>query len=331
MDNIVNKDNIYDTKSNFKYEIEDKLKDIYEHVIIETAFVKRFNDAVNYARIKNEMLMIGAHTRNGKSWAIRDLVKSSGRYKSYSGTTIMPVIAIQSPDTNNSNQIVRDLCNCFGKINFNNINLMKNWLLNNIPECGVQQIIIDDAHELNQNHYKFIKWLTDKLILEKNYYISIVFVSIMGNNKISAWQKLTQYQGEDWTQQLYERFSVPYKINGLNHDELTQVLYDYEGIYVDFLPEIKLVPYASNIFGWLTSPKLDIYGSGYVAMAHISKLLYEAARVACIQNDLKYLPLDLLQHVYKSLFILKDTIYQNDETYSFRPKNNNTPVEKNII
>jgi len=234
--------NISDNAPNISFELEEKLKDTFEHIIIETAFVKRFNEAINYAKIKNEMIVIGAHTRNGKSWAIRDLVKSSGRYKSYSGTTFMPIIAIQSPDCNNSNQLLRNLCNCFGRINFTKIDAMKMWLLDNIPTFGVQQIIIDDAHELNQNHFKFLKWLNDKLILVKNYYISIVFVSIMGSNKISAWQKLTQYQGEDWTQQLYERFSVPYKINGLNHDELTQVLYDYEGIYADFLPEIKLVP-----------------------------------------------------------------------------------------
>ncbi|WP_313560501.1 ATP-binding protein, partial [Ruminiclostridium cellobioparum] len=227
-----------------KINLESQLLDIYKHVFIETGFSKRFSEVINTSRRKKDILVIGAHPRNGKSWCVRDLVLNSGRYKSYDGKTYLPIIAIQAPDSKNSNQIVRDMCRCFGKFKLSTIDDMKNWLIDNIPVFGVEQLIIDDAHELNQDHFKFIKWFNDKLILEKNYDISIVFVSIMGNNKITTWQKLSQYQGETWTQQLYERFSVPYQVYGLSPEEVTQVLFDYEGIYTDFMPKIQLIQYS---------------------------------------------------------------------------------------
>jgi len=67
-------------------------------------------------------------------------------------------------------------------------------------------------------------------------------------------------------------------------------------------------------------------------MAHISKLLYEAARIACIQNHFKSFPLDLLKHVYTTQFLLKDTIFQNDEDIKYRSKNNKSILDtKDII
>lgn len=311
-----------------KKESEIEFIDIAKYAFIETPFSERFQLIINNARVKKCWIAIGAYSRNGKSWCIKDLIKNSGAYKEIGGKTWMPIIAIRSPESSNANDLVNSLCRSFGVLPRTTIANQKKWLIDNIPALGVEQIIIDDAHELNINHFKFIKWLTDTLELEKNYYISIVLSSIVSSNTVSVWQKIQQYKGLDWMQQFYERFTSTRQIEGHSPEEVAQILYGLEEVYRHYLPKINIVQYAGNIFAWLTNPQLDIHQCRSVAIGHLSKLIHESARIAYIEHNLDHIPADLLVHVYELYLLNKDKIYSTDNEPIYRPRATKSPEKK---
>ncbi|MGE5328881.1 MAG: AAA family ATPase [Deltaproteobacteria bacterium] len=312
------------------FEIDARLTEIYKHCFIETPFAERFQSFINDVRLKKKWAIVGAYARNGKSWCIKDLVKNSGAVKEYNGKTWVPVIAIRSPESSTPTDMISSLCRCFGKLPQSNTSALKKWLIENIPHLGVEQIIIDDAHELNLNHLRFIKWLTDTLELEKNYYLSIVLSSILGaSGCISILQKIQQYRHEEWMEQVYERFSLSREVQGLSPNEVAQVLNAYEEIYKPFLPEIKLMKYTNNIFGWLTSTELDIHNSERVAMEHLSKLIYEAVRLACIEFKMKDIPITLLYHAFNVNLLNRDRLYSTENVPVYKPSPQKS--DKNII
>ena len=300
-------------------DLDAKLTEVYKHCFIETPFAERFQGFIKDVRLKKKWAIVGAYSRNGKSWCIKDLVKNSGAVKEYGGRTWIPVLAIRSPESSTPTDMISSLCRCFGKLPQANTSAQKKWLIDNIPNFGVEQIIIDDAHELNLNHFKFVKWLTDTLELEKNYYLSITLSSIISANSISVLQKILQYKGEDWMQQFYERFALFREVQGHTPQEVAGILYAFEEIYRPFLPDIKITQYASNIFGWLTNSELDVHQCRRVAMEHLSKLVYEAARIACIDYKMRDIPGDLLFHAYNVHLLNRDRLYSTEDEPVYKP------------
>ncbi|SET61933.1 AAA domain-containing protein [Natronincola peptidivorans] len=327
---MINNINIIDTNSNIDEEIEIKLLDIYKYTFIETAFSQRFQDFINEVRLKKKWAIVGAHSRNGKSWCIKDLVKNSGAIKEYNGITRIPVLAIRSPESNNASDIISSLCRCFGTLPKSNNSVLKKWLIDNIPNFGVEQLIIDDAHELNIHHFKFIKWLTDTLELEKNYYISVVLSSILSGNQISVWSKIMNTRSEDWMQQFYERFALFRVVQGHTPQEVAEVLYVYDELYKPFLSQINLIQWSDTIFAWLTHPDLDVHNCRRVAMEHLAKLIYESVRVASIQK-MNEIPIDLLNYIAKLHLINRNKLYstENEPVYKKGNTHKGNPQEAN--
>lgn len=298
--------------------IERSITDIYKTKFILTPFAERFEEVINNARCNKQWGVVGAYARNGKTWCLRDLQKNSGAYKQYDGKTFIPVIAVRSPESKHSADLLYAISSSIGMLHLSNSSALKRWLLDNIPRLGVQQIIIDDAHELNMNHFKFIKWLTDSLELERGHYLSIVLTSIIEGNGISALNKIKQYCGEGWMQQIYERFYFADTIFGLNPEEVYQVLDAMEDIYRPFLPEIQLKQFAGNIFGWLTSTSIDVRGTRRVSMQNLSKLIYEAAKIACVQNKIPYISGELLKYVCSDKILVKDNTYASEKSSTYQ-------------
>lgn len=301
-------------------EKESALMNVYKHAFIETPFARRFQGFIKEVRCERKWAIVGAYSRNGKTWCIKDLVENSGAVKEYNGNTRIPIIAVRSPEASTPNDLISAICRCFGFVPLSNSSAQKKWLISTIPKLGVEQIIIDDAHELNLNHLKFIKWLMDSLELEMNYYVSVVFSSIVSANSISIWNKIQQYRHEDWMQQLYERFALCCEIPGNTCNEVAEILYGYEELYRPFVPDISLVKYTDNIYGWLICPELDIHNCRRVAMEHLAKLIFEAVKVAYIEYSLRDIPLDLLLYVYKVCFLNKDKVLSIEEKPKYKPR-----------
>lgn len=299
--------------------IERSIINIYKTKFILTPFAERFEDVINNARFSKQWGVVGAYARNGKTWCLRDLQKNCGAFKQYDGKTFMPVIAVRSPEGKQSTDLLYAISSSIGKLPISNSSALKRWLLDNIPIMGVQQIIIDDAHELNMNHFRFIKWLTDSLELERGYYISIVLTSIIEGNGISALNKIKQYWGEGWMQQIYERIYFADTILGLNPEEVYQVLDTMEDIYRPYLQEIQLKQFAGNIFGWLTSSNIDVKGTRRVSMQNLSKLIYEAVKIACIQYKVPNISGELLKYVCSEKILINDNIYASEKTSICQP------------
>jgi len=301
-------------------EKESALMNVYKHAFIETPFARRFQGFINEVRFERKWAIVGAYSRNGKTWCIKDLIENSGAVKEYNGYTRIPIIAVRSPDGSTPTDLISSICRCFGFVPISNSAAQKKWLISSIPKLGVEQIIIDDAHELNLSHLKFIKWLTDSLELEMNHYVSIVFSSIVSANSISIWNKIQQYRHEDWMQQLYERFSLCREIPSHTCNEVAEILYGYEELYRPFVPDISLVKYTDNIYSWLICPELDIHNCRRVAMEHLAKLVFESVKVAYIEYNLKDVPLDLLFHIYKACFLNKDKVLSVEDKPAYKPK-----------
>lgn len=122
------------------FEVEKGLIDIYKHSFIETPFAERFQNAIHEVKRLKKWAIIGAYSRNGKSWCIKDIVKNSGAKKTFDGKTTAPVLAIRSPESSTSSDLISSLCRCFGKLPQNNAAFLKKWLIDNIPNFGVEQI-----------------------------------------------------------------------------------------------------------------------------------------------------------------------------------------------
>lgn len=318
-------------KEKWKLEEEEKITKIYTTKFILTPFAERFEGSLFKARRLKQWCIIGAYSRNGKSWCLRDISFNSGALKAYNGETHIPVIAVRSPiRKGGNNDLLFAISSAIGQFPKMNSVILERWMIENIPKMGVEQIIIDDAHELNQNHYKFIKWLTDSLELEMGYKLSIALVSIIDGNRISAHSKIKQYCGEGWMQQLYERFHYFDVIPGLNPEEVLQVLYALEDIYRVFLPKIDIAKYANNIYAWLTSSNFDVHYSNRVAMHHLSKLVYESVRTAYLDNSLDDIPGDLLKHVYKYKLLEADKVYDLSEDKEYKPSSKKDKTVSNL-
>jgi hypothetical protein len=330
MDDSITNDKSYSQNMSLGVtEKELNLMSVYKHAFIETPFARRFQGFVNEMRLERKWAVIGAYSRNGKTWSIMDIIKSSGAIKEYNGHTRIPIIAVRSPESSTPNDLISSLCRCFGSVPLSSSSAQRKWLISAIPKLGVEQIIIDDAHELNLNHLKFIKWLTDLLELEMNYHVSLILSSIISSNSISIWNKIQQYRHEDWMQQLYERFSLCREIPGHTYNEVAEILYAYEELYRPLLSNISLVKYTDNIYTWLTCSELDIHNCRRVAMEHLSKLIYESVKIAYIEYSLENIPLDLIFHVYKSNFLNKDKILSIEDKTIYKPKSNEK--KKNAI
>lgn len=320
---MVRNQNENDTK-NFNDEITEKdkilkrLYEIYKTEFINTPFSQRFEKFISDAREEKLYGIVGAYTRNGKTWCLKDIIKNSGAAKYYSADSRIPVIAVHSSES--TTDMLMSLCRACGKVPNSKTSMLKNWLIENIPRLGVQQIIIDDAHELSIKHFKFIKELIDVLELEKNYVLSLVMVSITSSNNIGVYRKIINYSTEDWMQQFFERFRYYREVEGHTEEETGSIIYTYEDLYRPILPKIKLIDYTGNIYGWLTSPEVDFNNTRRVAMEHLAKLIYHSAKIA-VQHDLNSIPLDLIKHVYDVYLAGPDRLYSTENEPVYKPKN----------
>ena len=178
---------------NSKEDLAFSIENIYRKKFIMTPFAERFVSIAINARKTKDWGFIGAFARNGKSWCVKYLQKNCGASKQFSGITQIPILAIHAAEAKTSSDLVLALCSQFGKLPKMNSSSLKRWLIDIIPSSGVEQIIIDDAHELDLNHFKLIKWLTDTLELEKGYLVSIILTSVIIGGQVIAYNKMRQY------------------------------------------------------------------------------------------------------------------------------------------
>jgi hypothetical protein len=66
-----------------------------------------------------------------------------------------------------------------------------------------------------------------------------------------------------------------------------------------------------------------------VAMEHLSKILYEAVKIACIDYKMRDIPLDLLLHTYKTTLLDRDRLYSTEDLPIYKPSS--THLKKNVI
>lgn len=307
-----------------KRELREKINDLYYHKFLCTGFSERYTEFINNLRVDRLWGVIGAFTRNGKSWSLLDIVRNSERYKNHDGNTYFPVLVVQAPSSNtiNGNDLYASIRRGFGYTGSLTALNCKDWLIDVIPKVGLEQIIFDDAHELSNNHLRVIKDLTDELILQKNHHLSIVLSSVIDFNEILVWRKICAYSNEAWMKQLYERFKAFKIVHGLTIDEVAQVLRDYEVLYSEVFSKIELTGYTSDIFTWLTCSLIDDFNCERVAMDHLAFTIYESAKIACLEYNMDNIPLGLIKNVIDNKLIYKKTVSTITTEKKYTPKKN---------
>jgi len=250
---------------------------------IETAFAKRFQKWLRHAQQNQSWHVIAAPPGSGKSRSIHDLMRNSGAYKSATGITRLPVLAVCAPKNDpQETRLLTALASSFGVLPTMSPAFRRIWVVKMMATVQVELLVIDDSQDLNLRHLALLKELTDNLAAPPyERLVGLGLVAAHGSKDVPF--RETFARPETLWQQFHQRMDTqdPYiSVPGLTEKELLPVLATFEDLYRDQLPDLSLHRWNKSIFGWLTSPILDPDGTGQVLMGNVTKFVSVALRRA---------------------------------------------------
>lgn len=257
---------------------------------IENAFQRRYQGFLARVRAQTTWHCLDAVPGSGKSWGIRDYVGRSGACKQRDGHSKNPVVAIRGlSGIKTVNAIATALAVQYGVAPSMKMDQRRGWVVEEAARTGLDQLIIDDAHEMSDSQIGFIKEFTDNLeALPYQRRISVVFVS-------ASIDGLNPLKGRFESKQIYwcqmrrrldpkERYC---RILGHTVEELGEICLGFEIVYQDQFPDLVLHVWADYMYQRLTDPRLDPDGTRRVSMDNITKLItisLETAYAAGLTN-----------------------------------------------
>ena len=243
---------------------------------MHTPFARRLLSLLLRAKQNRTWHVPHALTGSGKSTAIRELLRCFRGDKHRDGSVHMPIVAMRAP--NRDEPGVRDfgkkLARQFGVVPGMRWDDVRPWLLNQFYECGVEQLIVDDAHECSKAQFGYIKELTDDLEGPPFYRrISVCLLCVNTQNIVP----MRETFGEDkdtWVQfsrRLDMRHPYP-RIADHERLEVQLVLAGLDLAYGDRLHGLVLQRHAGLVYRGLTSRTFDPYATSAVTMDNLVKL-----------------------------------------------------------
>jgi hypothetical protein len=252
---------------------------VLQRAFIETPFERRFLALLQHVWKERSWHVISAVPGSGKSLGIDELVRKSGAYKDKASVTYLPVLAIRSPKNNAPAQDLGEaLSTAFGVVPTMPWKKLRLWLVKAMATFQVECIIVDDAHDLNRFTLSFLKELTDNLAaLPYKRTVGLGLVTAHSNGVIPL-KEIIKQPDEIW-QQFYRRMDKLHPfcvVDGHTLDEIIEILPDFEKLYQDQLPNLRLRRWVRYIYEQLTNPILDLDSSRRVTMDNLTKFVTSA-------------------------------------------------------
>jgi hypothetical protein len=243
---------------------------------MHTPFAPRLLGLFLHARRNRSWHVPHALTGSGKSTAIRELLRCSPGEKHRDGQVHMPIVAMRAP--NRDEPGVRDfgkkLARQFGVIPGMPWDEVRPWMLNQFYDCGIEQLIVDDAHECSKAQFGYIKELTDDLEGPPFYRrISVCLVCVSTQNIVPLREMFGQDK-DTWVQfsrRLDKRHPYP-RIADQDRQEVQVVLAGLDVAHHDRLAGLVLQRHAGVVYRGLTGRTVDPYADGAVTMDNLVKL-----------------------------------------------------------
>ena len=259
-----------------------------QKAFIETPFERRFQGAVRNVWENRSWQVISAVPGSGKSMGLADLIHSSGAYKDRAGKTYYPLLVIRAPKNNAGEQALGlALSKAMGWVRTMAWNVRRILIVEEMARKMVECIIIDDAHDLTTDHLRLIKELTDNLAAPPYLrQVGLCLVAAHGGNVVPLKQVITTPL--TFWQQFYNRMDTehPFRaIDGHTLSEVRDILTAFEDLYRSQLPNLRLRPWAKEIYGWLTNSILDLDQTHRVTMGHLTRLVTSALGRAYNQGE----------------------------------------------
>jgi hypothetical protein len=256
---------------------------VLQRAFIETPFERRYLALLQHAWKERSWHVISAVPGSGKSLGIDELVRKSGAYKDKTGVTYCPVIAIRSPENNaRAQDLGVELSRAMGVIPTMPWNKLRPWLVQEMASEQVECIFIDDAHDLNTYTLSYLKKLTDNLAASPYKRLVGLGLVTAHSNSVIPLKEIIKQPDEIW-QQFYRRMDKLHPfcvVDGHTLDEIIEILPDFEKLYQDQLPNLRLRRWARYIYEQLTNPILDLDESRRVTMDNLTKFVTSALRRA---------------------------------------------------
>lgn len=247
---------------------------------ILTGFADRLLKTLQLAYDKKESHVVCARSGDGKSTTLRQFHALHPRSRDASGVARVPVLSTRVPTGRQSaDALMVALAERLGAVPNIRLLRMRQSVVSGCVRAGVRMIVIDDAHELTLGQLNYLRELTDRL---REMERPVTVALLAGTSSLDpADQPLWKLVGQAGltAEQIKERLDGTdplVLINGLSRREVGGVLATLERTYSDSFPELRLTPWTSSMFEWLTDPRVDATRSGYVRMRSICQVVESA-------------------------------------------------------
>jgi hypothetical protein len=261
---------------------------VLQRAFIETPFERRFQALARHAWKERSWHVISAVPGSGKSLGIDELVRKSGAYKDKTGVPYLPVVAIRSPKNNAREQALGvALSSVLGVTPSMPWNRLRTWLVQSMASFQVECIFVDDAHDLNRFTLSYLKELTDNLAASPYKRLVGLCLVTAHSGDVIPLKEIIKQPDEIW-RQFYRRMDKEHPfciVDGHTLDEIIEILPDFEKLYQDHLPNLRLRRWARYIYEQLTNPILDLDSSRRVTMDNLTKFVTSALRRAYDQGE----------------------------------------------
>jgi hypothetical protein len=259
---------------------------------MENAFARRFQGVVRAARLARSWHVLGAVPGSGKTWCIGDLVLGCGAYKAATGHTHVPIVSVEAPQDGSTAQgLGVPLAANFGVVPGLRWPFLKEWLLGQLARAQVEQIIIDDAHELSHDQLLYLKELTDALAGPRFCRPVSLCLVVATQADVLPLREVFEHGAKTHWRQFRRRLDSerPYCwLENHTYPEVGEILTGYQELYRPQFPDLNLIRWTGAVYEYLTHPILDPEGSRRVTMHNLVRFVHGALRAAAAegQNDL---------------------------------------------
>lgn len=260
-----------------------------QEVFIENAFERRFQGLVCGARRERSSHIISALPGSGKSWGIGEMVKECGMYKSHNAGTRMPIMSIVAPKNETREYAIGNALTASLGVIPSSVSwgVRRARFPAEVAHLGVEQIIVDDAHDLSKAHLLYLKELTDTLLAPPHERkVSLCFI-VAGGAHTMPLRELFTLPDINWVQ-FYRRLDKDRRfchVHGHTENEVGELCVGFEELYRPQFPDLTLRRWTTSIYAWLTHPLLDTDGTKRVTMDNMNTLIVLALRTAHAQGE----------------------------------------------
>ena len=153
----------------------------------------------------------------------------AGGIKRSDGSTRIPVIHVRVPGRKKKTvELEKWLAKAFGRVPSMHITDLPIWIADQIVLCGVELLIFDDAHELTEDQFDFIRDLTDAVVsLRDGKRIGVCLVCASFGHDVPVAALMEAHILDHSWEQFLQRMHPTYKyllINNHTMDELEIIL-----------------------------------------------------------------------------------------------------------